>query len=225
MNTPARLGVEQLEPRDTPAGAWVWNADGTLWGRALHIDRVHPARTYTPPALVAEPHPALPGDPARVQAELSTAPPGVLGWAAGRGIRVVVFAAGRPVTDLPEFAYLRGVPTGAAGDGPRTYDAAPAVASGLTAYVRPDLTWPTLHELGHCVHAALSEADRRAWSDRVHPLIRWDRWSGTGPVDYYRLNPGEAFAEAFKLWARSSSALQPEVRAYFAELAGRLGWG
>jgi hypothetical protein len=205
------LRLERLEPRDTPSGGvWLYDADtGAVRGRALFRDPAHPAAVYTPPPLLALPDPDAPGDPGRVQAALARVPPGPARWVSAHGGRVLVYHAGGVVTDLPEFAALKGVETGAPGDGGRTYDQVPAAALGATAYVPADLPWPTLHELGHVVEYLLPAADADRWTLTVFPAIDWARFRGDGPAVYYRTSAAEAFAESFRLWVTASPGCRP----------------
>jgi hypothetical protein len=174
--------------------------------------------------LRAESHPAAPGDPAAVQRDIDTMPRGVAAWLAAGGVRVEVYAPAAKLTDLPEFAALRGVPTGAGGDGGRTYDQADAAEWHLTAFLRADSPGPTRHELGHAAEELVADADWAEWV-RVWRAIDWPTYpSGAVVTDYYRLNEGEAFAQSFALWTRGGASLPAAVRGYFDSLALRLEW-
>jgi hypothetical protein len=161
--------------------------------------------------LRAEPHPSLPGDPRRVQREIDRLPEGVAGWLVSSQYRVWVYG-GSAITDLPEFAHLRGVPTPQAGDGSRTYDQVSAVGPPHAAYVSDRLPGPTLHEVGHGVWFRLVAEDRAAWTE-VHAGHRW-------PDPYLGSDPAEAFAEAFAWWARDHR----DTAGFFAWLAAARGW-
>jgi hypothetical protein len=156
--------------------------------------------------LRAEPHPDRPGDPAR---DLDLLPPALAGWLAADGYRVLVYA-GEAVTDLPEFAHLRGVPTGVDGDGDRTHDRVTAVGGWYAAYVRDGESWPTLHEVGHGVSPRLTDAERADWL-AVHAARAWDP---------YLSNPGEGFADSFDRWVRTAR----DVGGFFGRLAAARGW-
>lgn len=177
-----------------------------------------------PPALLARPHAALPGDVSAVQREVGRLPLPLQQWVADRGGKVVVYSEKARLTDLPEFAHLRGVPTGSQGDGDRTYDQAAAAAFDKTAYLPADLSGPTLHEVGHVVEDLLPVADVTRFVDSVWQTADWKRWPAQGPTDYFRLTGAEAFAEGFAIWARRSAALDASYRIYFDSLATAHGW-
>ncbi len=100
-------------------------------------------------ALKALPHPLFPASPrsvAEAQANLDRIPARLA--APMSDDRVYVFD--RPsLTDLPEFAHLRGIPTGPTFDGDATYDQVRAAATPGAAFVRADSGWAAGHEAGH----------------------------------------------------------------------------
>jgi hypothetical protein len=226
------LTLERLEGRDCPGShqmLYLWDAaTGSYWGGG-RPDPNFPVRgslvTTQPPALVAQSHPVLPGDTARVQAAVMAIPHPLQSWFADAGGRVVVYSPNAKLTDLPEFAYLRGQQTSAGGDGNRTYDGAPAAAVGKVAYLPADLPGVVTHELGHVVENLIPAAAVIDWIDRVFPAIDWKVFpTGAAPLDYFKLNDSEAFAESFKLWLRHALDLEPPVLTYFDRLAADLGW-
>ena len=225
-----RPHCESLESRDCPDGFGVWSpTTGALIGSIsiggiADLRRGNPAaESYLhPPALVAQPYPGLPGDPARVQTALMALSPGEQAWVADAGGRVVVYSAAARLTDLPEFAPFAGVPLA---DG-RTYDMVPAatVYASHTAYVPADLPWAALYESGHVERSLLPDALVTEFDAAVLPAVDYDTAPWPGPADFFRASPREAYAALHWLWEVRSPG-QPDVsRAYFDSLAVTL-WG
>lgn len=171
--------------------------------------------------LRATSHPASPTDPSAVQRVLDAIPAGVGLWLDSLGATVFAYA-GPGVTVLPEFAAYRGVETAAGGDGGRTWDSVGAATFGSTCYVRGDQPEVAPHEVGHAVSYLLPRAERGAW-DSVWAAIDWATFPTRGaPAAYFALNPEEAFAESFRLWAAGEAPAT--VGAYFDGVAASHGW-
>lgn len=174
--------------------------------------------------LQAVAHTVHPGNPIQIQAAINAIPPGPAGWLAGQGATVTVYGGVSGIGLLPEFAALRGQLTPAEGDGNRTWDTVEAAASGDGVWLREDVAAYTAHELGHTVDFNLSAAEHELWR-QTWLSIDWATYPTHGaPVDYFRLNVQEAFAESFRLWATSDPLTPVTVSSHFAGLAGRLGW-
>lgn len=150
--------------RATWAAVFVYDAAGTPRGTGFPVLGGEYAAT---PVLAAHPHPAKPGNVALVNKILATVPDWVQRYLVDTGMAVVVYS-GAAVTELPEFEYLRGVPTPTDGDGDRTYDQVLAV--GPVDWFTPAVVYPlcgsvVLHEVGHGLWLRLTGDALRDWRE------------------------------------------------------------
>lgn len=199
--------------RATRVGCFEYDTDGRFLTRAWPLlGGVY----YAPPALAAAPHAAMPGNVALANKVLGRIPAWLQRYLAETGMAVLVYS-GSAVTQLPEFAYLRGVRTPADGDGDRTYDGVPAVAP--TDWRSPAVVIETsgdvvLHEVGHGVWLRLDPAARAAWAG----VWRGSTWR----FEYQRLDETEAFGASFSRWVREPESNPPAVASVFAHLVDSL---
>lgn len=174
--------------------------------------------------LLATAHTVYPGTVGPIQSAINQIPPGPAGWLAANGATVTVYGGVSGIGLLPEFAYLRGQLTPAEGDGNRTWDTVEAAAAGDGVWLRSDGAPYVAHELGHVVSFNVPADARAAWRV-VFTSMDWSRFPTNGaPLDYFRLNEEEAFAESFRLWALSDPLTPASVNQYFAGLSVRLNW-
>lgn len=201
--------------RLTPAGAEMYAPDGTFV--RLAVPKLGGVQ-YPTPILNATPHPAAPASTAQANLALSAIPTWLQGYLRATGMAVQVYA-GSGMTDLPEYADLRGAPTPVLGDGGRTYDQVVAVGPvdlATPAVVRADESSVpnTLHEVGHGLWFRLTPSARAEWAD-VWRAVGWDD-------SYERLNETEAFAGSFRRWVTGGAGEPAAVTGFFDTLAARL---
>lgn len=216
------LSIEKLEDRNCPS-VWIYNIDGTVKGKALFEDLQHPGWVYDPRSLVAHPHPTVSGDITKVEAVIEQLPNKFQRWLGNHGINVEVYK-GSNVGVLPEFSSISNTQTGANGDGNRTYSNVSAVYADPNVVISSEETWPLRHEVWHGVESRIPIEWIREWEDNIHPYIDWNKFpSGAAAGDYFKYNPGEAFAESGKVYQIRAENLEPIIRNYFDRLTLAVG--
>lgn len=150
--------------------------------------------------------------------QLASVPDGIMKILIEKNVKVLSF--GGRLTDIPEFAHLRGTRTPAEGDGERVFDAATAAALPKinTIFIGPGADTAVVHEIGHLVqyHVLTPKQDDEWFNVWVGSLL-----SNKLTSAYEMGSPQEGYAEAFRRWVFGIYN-PPQIDSFFKRTLGEL---